>query len=260
LVDAFGLTGRRSVYLIGGGGKTSLMFACAHGLVEQGRTVVTTTSTKIGQPSAMRSAHVLVNPDIDFLLGHIASDIGLQRHITVAAARLEPGKLVGLSVAQLDQLVDSGVADHVLVEADGAAGRSLKAHRDHEPVVSPRAELVIAVIGIDCIGKPMNDQYVHRSALLRERLDRTETDLVTVEDVARIFFCRDGYLAKVGGRSEIMVFINKAATGAQVDLAGGLGDALRLADKDRRIGSVVIGDVGQAAQFGKSLSPHKNTR
>ena len=101
----------------------------------------------------------------------------------------------------LDALVDARVAEHVLVEADGSAGRPLKAHAEHEPVVSARADLVIAVIGVDCLGRPMDDEHVHRAALLRERLGRPAGALVTPDDVAGIVLHRDGWLAKVAAGS-----------------------------------------------------------
>ena len=50
----------------------------------------------------------------------------------------------------------------VLVEADGAKHRSIKAPGDHEPVVPPSTGAVIGVVGLDCLGRPMDGATVHR--------------------------------------------------------------------------------------------------
>jgi len=244
ILDAFGARQRRYVHLIGGGGKTSLMFALAHALADAGRSVLTTTSTRIGDPQPQESNRVVLASDAALLVEVLREELLTRRHVTVAASRLEhEGKLLGLGVDQLDRLAEARVADHVLVEADGAAGRSLKAHREHEPVVSARADLVIAVIGADCLGMPMEDRHVHRAELLRERLGRAPGSVVTPEDVARIFFHRDGYLARVGKDSEVIVFVNKMGTAEALGAARRLAEALQRADREHRLGGVVVGDV-----------------
>jgi probable selenium-dependent hydroxylase accessory protein YqeC len=245
LLEAFALRERRCVYLIGGGGKTSLMFTLAHALGAAGRAVLTTTSTRIRYPRPEASDRVVVAPFDPGLITRLRAELTDRRHVTVAASfRPEEQKLYGFASGELDQLAASGVVDHLLVEADGAAGRSLKAHQDFEPVLSDRADLVIAVIGVDCVGRPMNDLHVHRASLFCERLGRPHESLITHEDVAAIVFHRDGYLKRVGRDSSVAVFLSKAGTPAAEEQARRLAAALRARDHERRICAVVIGDVG----------------
>ena len=251
ILDAFGLEKRRYVFLMGGGGKTSLMFALAHALAAGGRSVLTTTSTRIHYPGLAESDHVVVGPDAVSLIEPLRGEFGTAGHVTAAASRLEEAaKLGGLGVDQLDLLLDARVADHVLVEADGAAGRSLKAHGEHEPVVSARADLVIAVIGVDALGMPMDDLHVHRARLLCERLGRPPGSAITGDDVARIVFHRDGYLGRIGKNSEIIVFVNKAGTPEALGDARRLAEALKRGDLEGRINHVVVGDVKTGAYEG----------
>jgi len=248
LLEAFGLRERRYVHLIGGGGKTTLMFAAARALAGEGRTVLTTTTTRILHPEPGESERVVVGTDAASLAERLRREFATHRHVTAVAPDPAGGRKVGgLPVAVLDVLVDARVAEHVLVEADGSAGRSLKAHADHEPVVSPRADLVIVVVGVDCVGAPMDDAHVHRAELLRERLARPVGALVTADDVAAIVLRRDGYLARVEREAEVIVFVSQAATPPALAEARRLANGLRRADTGHRLARVVIGDARAGA-------------
>ena len=248
MLDVLGLREQHYVHLIGGGGKTTLMYAAAQALAAAGRSVLTTTTTRILHPGPAQSACVVLGADVAALLEPLRAGLAAHRHVTALAPDPAGGrKAGGLAVAVLDALVAAHIAEHVLVEADGAAGRPLKAHAGHEPVVSPRADLVIAVIGVDRLGAPMDDAHVHRAALLRERLGRTPGAVVTAGDVAGIVLHRDGYLARVAAGAEVVAFVNKAATPAAREDARRLATALRHADAGRRLARVVAGDVWTGA-------------
>jgi probable selenium-dependent hydroxylase accessory protein YqeC len=246
-LEAFGLERNRYVYLVGGGGKTSLLFAASRALVAAGRSVLTTTSTKMLYPAPGESDHVVIAAQNSGLVARLKSEFDLRRHLTAAPSLADEGrKLCGYAVDEIDRLAEARVADSVLVEADGAAGRSLKAHRDHEPVVSLCADLVIVVIGVDCLGKPMNDLYVHRAELFRRRLGRPHDSAITVDDAVAIIFHRDGYLKRVGPGAEVGLFVNKVGTPEAEVEARRLEQAVKESDRERRFRWVVIGDVATA--------------
>ncbi|MBW2491457.1 MAG: putative selenium-dependent hydroxylase accessory protein YqeC, partial [Deltaproteobacteria bacterium] len=67
LKEGLMLEGGSVVSLVGGGGKTSLMFKLARELSMAGDTVLTTTTTKIFEPSRDQAACVILSgsvPDI----------------------------------------------------------------------------------------------------------------------------------------------------------------------------------------------------
>ncbi len=236
---------QRYIFLIGGGGKTTLMFALAGWLCDNGRTVITTTSTKILHPPREVSPAVVIEADIRRLIPRAREALADAAHVTMARARVagHDNKLRGFTELDLDRLRDAGVADCILVEADGAAGRSLKAHGDHEPVVSPGADLVIAVIGVDCIGKPLNDEHVHRPARCAEILGCAEGTPITANDIATLFYHLQGYLKTVGPRTEVAVFISKVKSAIDRENADLLAKTLRAADRDGCVARIVIGDL-----------------
>ena len=247
LLEAFGLERRRYVHLIGGGGKTALMFAAAGALVAVGRTVLTTTSTRILWPGPDETPCVVQGAEAAALIERLRAEFARHAHVTALAPA--PGgtrKAVGLPPAVLDALFAADVAGHVLVEADGSAGRPLKAHREHEPVVSARADLVIAVVGVTCLGAPMDDAHVHRAALLRERLGRPADARVEPGDVAAILLGPGGWLERTGG-ADVVAFLNQADTPARRAAGRALAAALRGRDREGRLARVVVGDVREGA-------------
>lgn len=130
--------------IIGGGGKTTLMYRLARELSE-GHSVIVATSTHIFPPEDLPCA---------LRAGQVSG-------VLCVGTPCENGKLTApaQSFEELAQL-----ADYVLVEADGAARKPLKVHAAHEPVLPRNANQVICVVGASGIGKPV-EEVVHRPAL-----------------------------------------------------------------------------------------------
>jgi probable selenium-dependent hydroxylase accessory protein YqeC len=143
----------------GAGGKTTVLLSLAHEQVLLGRRVIVTTTTKIWPPPGMPA---FVAEDEDPLLD---TTLRSARYVRLAAAarRIGPdGKLHGVSCEIPCRLIEQGGADIVLVEADGAAGRPAKAHKDGEPVVPACSFALVVIAGADAIGKPITQEHVHR--------------------------------------------------------------------------------------------------
>ncbi|MBF0104524.1 MAG: putative selenium-dependent hydroxylase accessory protein YqeC, partial [Deltaproteobacteria bacterium] len=146
--------------------------------------------------------------------------------------------------SQVGNLQDARIADYIICEADGAKGRSLKAHADHEPVVSHQADLVVAVIGIDCIGKPATEEHVHRSGLFCERVGIHPGSPISIKNIADIFFHPEGYLKNTGLRSEVVIFINKVLSATERQQAEHLALALKKRAQAGRVKAVVVSNLG----------------
>ena len=75
-------------------------------------------------------------------------------------------KLQGLDPDLVGRIAALPGVDNVLVEADGAKGRSLKAPAGHEPVVPGSTTLLVPVAAADVVGRPLDDTMVHRPELV----------------------------------------------------------------------------------------------
>ena len=148
--------------IIGGGGKTTLLYRLAQELSKE-HSVIVATSTHIFPPD------------------HIPCVLrtGKVNGAVCVGTPCENGKLTApeQSFEELAQC-----ADFVLVEADGAARRPLKAHEKHEPVIPPNANQVICVVGASGIGAPV-EETVHRPAVFTALSGQT---VATPEAIAAV--------------------------------------------------------------------------
>ena len=166
LTDAFNLRERGVISLMGAGGKTTLMFQLAKALQKSGKSVLTTTTTKIFMPPACQSDTVILSTDIDHLLEQLQNKIEQTRHITAGEFLIKGvDKISGFSKETVDQLWQSGLFDWIIVEADGAARKPLKACNDTEPVLPGCTDYLILVAGIDALELPLCEDHVHRAPI-----------------------------------------------------------------------------------------------
>ena len=128
--------------IIGGGGKTGLLYVLAEELRGRGRVIVT-TSAKIRRPEHLP---VLDPRDPAELRAALAASP------VCLGSPWPEGKLAAptLGFSALCQ-----AADWVLTEADGSRGLPAKAHAAHEPVIPAEAGQVILVLGADAFGQPI---------------------------------------------------------------------------------------------------------
>ena len=151
--------------LIGGGGKTSTMYALAEELRSKGSVIVCT------------STHILCPPQYPYLP---RIDSAIPFGTVVSTGRIDGHKL-SMPEGSFEEL--TRFADYVLVEADGSRQLPLKAHASHEPVIPAEAHKVLVVIGIDGLGKPIKEA-AHRPELYASVV-HTDADAIVTKEMIR---------------------------------------------------------------------------
>jgi probable selenium-dependent hydroxylase accessory protein YqeC len=253
LRDALLLKDGGVVSLVGAGGKTSLMFRLARELSRKGERVLTTTTTRIHAPTAEQSPACILAVTAEEILERAAPVLSLHRHITAAAGlSADPGKLVGLTPEMVDRLRASQLFDWIIVEADGAAGRPLKAPAEHEPVIPSSSGWLVGMVGLRALGTPLTDQWVFRAEMFSRITGLPLGMAVTEEAITTALAHERGVLKDAPGECRCLAFLNQAdAPGANV--AG-----LRIAGLLKRLGSSriqrtivghVLGETPIAAVF-----------
>lgn len=168
--------------IVGAGGKTTTMFALAKALAARGLRVVTTKSTTIHRPSLARAPRLLVVPPERW---HTELPAALDNHpvVTVVTAAPTPRRYNGVQPEHAPRLLHASGADVLIVEADGARRRLLKAPAAHEPAMPAGATLVIPVACLAAIGRPLAERHVHRPELVAEILGIEQGAPLTVDHV-----------------------------------------------------------------------------
>ena len=140
--------------VIGGGGKTTLLRVLGEELASGGARVLLCATAKFFPFDGLPC---LPDPTVEALEEALAS----RRLVCAGTPVPGTGKLTAPAVpmARLAEL-----ADYVLAEADGSAGRPLKAHAPHEPPVPREAGQVICVVGASGFGRPIGEA-AHRPGL-----------------------------------------------------------------------------------------------
>lgn len=181
------------ISLVGGGGKTSLMYKLGEIYSRKGFKVLLTTTTHIYEPEALPVARSKKE----------LSEAFKEKNAVVLGERAEGGKL-----RRSPELEDClGLADIVIIEADGAKGLSCKAPESHEPVIIPQSDTVIALAGIDATGKRLADS-VFRSERAMELLGADKDHIMTEEDIVAILSSPKGGMKHTEGKRYIAL-INK---------------------------------------------------
>jgi len=239
LARALGLGPKEVVTLVGGGGKTTLMFRLAAELVAAGRNVVTTMTTRIfvGQMGLAPASLVLEGEEA--LFAQLPPALREFRHVLVAGdILLEQDKVQGLAPDLVDRIRGLPEVDMVIVEADGSRRRPLKAPAPHEPVVPASTTIAVPLVGLDVLGQPLTAEYVHRPQLVAELTGAAIGDPVTPAMIATVLSHPCGGAKNVPPGARLIPFLNKVEDEAQRAAAR---ETARLLLQFPRVDRVVLG-------------------
>lgn len=203
-----GLNSRELVAIVGGGGKSTLLFRLGEELAAAGRKVILTTTTKMGRNQANLVSTICWSADTDCAVNALEKP-GPVMLLTDG----DDHKITGPPPEIVDRLFATSGADFVIVEADGSHGRPLKAPAPHEPVVPSATTTVAILMGIDAIGGRL-DETVHRVEVAGRFTGLPGEHLLTPGDCAAIITHPDGALRVTPQGSRVVVGITKVSSDA----------------------------------------------
>ncbi len=142
------VSGHSFISVTGGGGKTTFLIEFGQYLKNKGRSVLLTTTTKLGSPSSV-DYHV---DNIAYSVEEIM-DKGVRKGESTLFAHYDEKKDKLVSPNEEELLEVERLFDCVLSEADGARGRSVKIHTHRDPVIFKITTAIVAVMGVWGIGE-----------------------------------------------------------------------------------------------------------
>lgn len=196
LHEALGIARPALVATVGGGGKTTLLFALAQeasrDLSTTGLTVITTT-TKMTIPPQGSELPLVLGRNTAFRAGAL-DDVqrrGLRTAI-VGSGRGDRERLLAVDRSWPREALGLEGVELVAVEADGSSGRPFKAPADHEPVLPEGVDVVIAVVGASVLGRRLDGEAVHRPERVCGLTGASEGDEVTASLIGRVLSHAEG--------------------------------------------------------------------
>lgn len=216
LKQVFGFFGQSGhiVSLVGGGGKTTLMFFMAQTCAREGKKVLVSTTTHIFRPSQAHYASSAAEAEALWAAGEFA---------VIGTPVPEKGKLKMPPRELLEELLSK--ADVAFLESDGSKRCPIKVPRAGEPVFVPQSDLVIAVMGLSAVGKPLHEccfGLVNATELLGVAADHVLTEY----DAAKILASPLGSRKDIGDR-KFCVVLNQCDDGPRRRSANEIAGWLR---------------------------------
>lgn len=236
LVDA--LAARGLVAVVGAGGKKTTLYALADRL---DRALVTATvRIPIFDEHVSR---VAVTDDPVAAVDRAEDD---DWPLGVVPDRDRKNRYRGYETAVVDRLADAvlggsrrgeqaDTVESVLVKADGARNRLLKAPNGREPQIPATADTVLPAASARVVGDSLTDERVHRVDRVATIAGRSEGDEIEAADVAAVLASRDGALKDAPSDATVIPIVNMADTPelAEVgrEIAGGVFDRTDRVDR-----------------------------
>ncbi len=227
------------ISLVGGGGKTTWMYALGLCGASLGMRVLLTTTTHTQKPPYMTgrwgtavdsfrkngkdvtkgTANKTKRPFMELLLkgqerfvwaqtAQEANRLQLQGYIPVLGAECQEKKLEMPQKAVLYKAMQT--ADLTIIEADGAKGLPCKIPGQNEPVLLEESDTVLGIAGISAIGGSMADVCFRYHGDSRRKM--------TVRHLADLVSSENGTKKSVGDRAYYAV-LNQCDNGDRMDKA-----------------------------------------
>ena len=187
---------KHNICLVGGGGKTTVMYELAAAWAACGRKVLVLTSTHILRPTD----------------GSFAADVPVVqnlwqqgRYAVIGMPEPATGKLTAPPQGLYNELQPQ--ADVILCEADGSRHHPCKVPAAHEPVLLPDCDMVLAVAGMDALGYSLA-QACQRPQLAAALLGCSLDSVIDEQMLAALLLSEQGARKNVGARAYYIV-LNK---------------------------------------------------
>lgn len=187
---------KHTICLVGGGGKTTVMYELAAMWAACGRKVLVLTST-----------HILRPVDGSFAADVPAvQDLWQQgRYAVIGTPEAATGKMTAPPQFLYEAMQPQ--ADVILCEADGSRHHPCKVPAAHEPVLLPDSDIVLAVAGMDALGHSLA-QACQRPQPAAELLGCSAEKIIDAQMLAALLLLAQGARKNVGTRTYYIV-LNK---------------------------------------------------
>ncbi len=219
LTQALRLPQSPTVGIVGAGGKSTAMFKLARELQSP---VIACATTHLGNwQIPLADYHYIFQSKEEF---PNISPSG----VTLVTGEVEGDRTKGLDYKAISWLreVSKGNSIPLLIEADGSRQKPLKAPGKHEPPIPDFINTVIVVAGLSGLGKPLDEEFIHRAEIFGELSMLKPGDPVTTSALVRVLTHPEGGLKNIPESAHRVVLLNQADSPALQSQAGAVTQEL----------------------------------
>ena len=141
------------ISIVGGGGKTTLLYALAREAKDEGERPVCLTTTHIAKPE--EEDLVLIDERKVSSLAEAMEEVCVSGKIPLVGQHEGGRRVVSPGPFAFEEVIKA--ADRAYVEADGAARRPIKYPSAWDPVNPKGADKIILVAGLSALGRPVKE-------------------------------------------------------------------------------------------------------
>lgn len=250
---ALDLKERAFISLVGAGGKSTLFKRLAEELTHKNKRTILTTTTKMfvwQLVPFIKKGKLIEGHNEEIIRECIEKYFSLERkggRSAVIGEKMEDKgeeKVSGPPPDWLDKWWKDRIADYFLVEADGGAGRPVKAPAPHEPVIPLSTTDLVGVIGIDALGLSLQEENVFRSEIFSRLIGLKLGEKIGIEALTLLICHPEGLFKGAPSGCRHHLFINKAEDSNSIKMAEELAFEV-LKTCHRGISDIIIGAAGQ---------------
>jgi len=251
--EALGLKEKAFISLVGAGGKSTLFNRLGDELALKNKRMILTTTTKMFARQLapfIKKGRLIEGHDEEIIQERIKKYFSLKNkaaRLAVIEEKIEDNgeeKISGLPPDWLDKWWEDRMADYFLVEADGAAGRPVKAPASHEPVIPLSTTDLIGVISIDALGLSLQEENVFRSQIFSRLTGLSLGEKVGIEALSLLICHPEGLFKGAPPGCRRHLFINKVEDSKGLKMAEELTfEVLKICH--RKISGIIMGAANQ---------------
>jgi molybdenum cofactor cytidylyltransferase len=207
--------------VIGAGGKTTFIFQLAR---EFSNPVIVTTTTHLGIWQITLADHHLIANSIDDLTNARYEGVTL-----ITGPMGKDGRVGALDQDLLKWLRANSKANNVplLIEADGARMKPLKAPSDNEPPIPDFVNTVVVSIGIFAVGKRLSEETVYHPEIFSKLSGLKIDQVITPESIVKFLCHPQGGQKNIPRKARRIILINQCDTPELQSTAHGMASVLQ---------------------------------
>ena len=224
LIEAFDLADGAIVAAVGGGGKTSLVYALASERAQRGGSALVTGTVRFTRPNGTKVDGIVEATDAE-IVGAVREVLGPGKVVLAYRERGLRGRMLGFDPETI-RILGSTAPSIITVEADGSAHRPFKAPADHEPVIPDSATDVIVCVGLSVLGCPIGPRDVHRPDLVARIARRAMGAPVTGNTVSDVLLAHDGGRKGVPRTARLHALLNAPPSPEYIQVGSRIGATL----------------------------------